>query len=64
MAQTLNVLQRVRFGPSLAAALQNSIFEYPAEIFLVVLHMRTIEISYASIVFRSLLNARSAPGID
>jgi hypothetical protein len=44
IAQTLNVPQRVRLGPSLAAALLNGLFEHPLEAFLVVLHMRTIEI--------------------
>jgi hypothetical protein len=29
IAQTLNVPQRVRFGPSLAAALLNGLFEHP-----------------------------------
>ena len=31
--QTLNVLQRVRLGPSLAAALLDSLFDHPAGVF-------------------------------
>jgi hypothetical protein len=31
--QTLNVPQRVRLGPSLAAALLGNLFEHPAEVF-------------------------------
>jgi len=36
IVQTLNVPQRVRLGPSLAAALLNSLFEHPAWFFPVV----------------------------
>jgi hypothetical protein len=31
IVQTLNVPQRVRFGPSLAAALLNGYFEHPVD---------------------------------
>src|ERR1700693_2347177 len=44
IVQTLNVPQRVRLGPSLAAALLDSLFEHPSGIFFVVPHVRTIEI--------------------
>src|SRR4029079_6967969 len=34
IVQTLNIPQRVRLGPSLAAALLDDLFEHPAEVFL------------------------------
>ena len=44
IVQTLYVPQRVRLGPSLAAALLDSLFENPAGVFSCCAHVRTIEV--------------------
>jgi hypothetical protein len=44
IVQTLNVPQRVRLGPSLAAALLDGLSDHPSEVFFVVPHVRTIEV--------------------
>jgi len=51
IAQTLNVPQRVRFGPSLAAALLNGLFQQPARRSLVTSDMLVVDFQIISSIF-------------
>ena len=46
IVQTLNVPERVRLGPSLAAALLDELFEHPAGTIPCVPHIRAVEFSF------------------
>jgi hypothetical protein len=51
IAHTLNVPQRVRFGPSLAAALLNGLFEQPARRSLVTSDMLVVDFQIIRSIF-------------